>query len=138
MKNITIAGRITKDAEQRTTTGGDKVTAFSVAVDDRSGKEKGTIFFDCNLWGARGDSLAQYLTKGSSVTVCGDLSKREHEGKSYLTVRVDNVTLQGAPKAAGGGGGEGFSGPAGKADARASFDLDDDLPFIRPAFSHEC
>jgi len=135
MKNITIAGRITKDAEQRTTTGGDKVTAFSVAVDDRSGKEKGTIFFDCNLWGARGDSLAQYLTKGSSVTVCGDLSKREHEGKIYLTVRVDNVTLQGAPKAAGGGGDRGeYSNKPSLRD----FALDDDVPFIRPAFSHEC
>jgi single-strand DNA-binding protein len=135
MKNITVAGRITKDAEQRTTTGGDKVTAFSVAVDDRSGKEKGTIFFDCNLWGARGDSLAQYLTKGSSVTVCGDLSKREHEGKSYLTVRVDNLTLQGAPKAAGGGGDRGeYSSKPSLRD----FDFDDSAPFIRQAFSYEC
>ncbi len=135
MKNITIAGRITKDAEQRTTTGGDKVTAFSVAVDDRSGREKGTIFFDCNLWGARGDSLAQYLTKGSSVTVCGDLSKREHEGKSYLTVRVDSLTLQGAPKAAGGGGDRGeYSSKPSLRD----FDFDDSVPFIRPAFSYEC
>jgi single-strand DNA-binding protein len=72
------------------------------------------------------------------VTVCGDLSKREHEGKSYLTVRVDNLTLQSAFRAAGGGGGEGFSGPAGKVDSRASYNLDDDVPFIRPAFSYEC
>lgn len=126
MKNITIAGRITKDAEQRTTTGGDKVTAFSVAVDDRSGKEKGTIFFDCNLWGARGDGLAQYLTKGSSVTVTGDLTRREYDGKTYLGVRVDNLTLQGGKSEAKG---ESFSGPAGKPDTREQYDLDDSIPF---------
>lgn len=99
MKSITIAGRLTKDATTREA-GSDKVTGFSVAVDDRSGKEKGTIFFDCSMWGKRGETLAQYLTKGSSVTVSGDLGTREYEGKTYLTVRVNDVTLQGG-KASG-------------------------------------
>lgn len=101
MKNITIAGRLTKDAELRQA-GSDSVLGFSVAVDDRQGKEKSTIFFECNLWGKRGESLQQYLTKGSSVTVSGDLSKREHDGKTYLGVRVDQVTLQGGGKASEG------------------------------------
>ena len=126
MKNITIAGRLTKDAEQRTTPGGDKVTGFAVSVDDRSAKDASTIFFECNLWGARGDKLAQYLTKGSSVTVTGDLTRREYDGKTYLGVRVDNLTLQGGKSEAKG---EGFSGPAGKPDAREQYDLDDSIPF---------
>jgi len=104
MKNITIAGRLTRDAETRDA-GSDRVTSFSVAVDDRQGKEKSTIFFDASLWGKRGESLAQYLTKGSSVTVTGDLSKREHDGKTYLTIRVNDVTLQGGKPSE-----EGFSG----------------------------
>lgn len=95
MKNITIAGRITRDAVTRTTQQGDKVTGFSVAVDDGFGQNKRTLFFDCSLWGKRGDSLAQYLVKGASVTVAGDLSTREHEGKTYLTLRASEVTLQG-------------------------------------------
>lgn len=94
MKNITLAGRLTKDAETRDA-GGDRVTGLSVAVDDRSGREKTTLFFDCSLWGKRGESLSQYLTKGSSVTVSGDLGTREHNGKTYLTCRVNDVTLQG-------------------------------------------
>lgn len=139
MKNITIAGRLTKDAEQRTTPGGDKVTGFTVAVDDRSAKDASTIFFECNLWGARGDKLAQYLTKGSSVTVTGDLTRREYDGKTYLGVRVDNLTLQGGKsEAKGGGGGEGFSGPAGKPDSREQYDLSDDIPFARKAYDYEC
>ena len=94
MKSITIAGRLTKDATTREA-GSDKVTGFSVAVDDRSGGEKKALFFDCSLWGKRGESLAQYLTKGSSVTVSGDFGTREYEGKTYFTLRVNDVTLQG-------------------------------------------
>lgn len=100
MKNITIAGRLTRDAVTREA-GSDKVTGFAVAVDDRSSKDKATLFFDCSLWGKRGESLAQYLTKGSSVTVSGDFGTREYEGKTYFTVRVNDVTLQGG-KAEGG------------------------------------
>jgi single-strand DNA-binding protein len=95
VKSITIAGNIGKDAETRTTQGGDTVTSFNVAVEDRSGKEKVTLWFSCSMWGKRGTSLAPYLTKGSKVAVSGDLSTREHEGKTYLQVRVDQVSLMG-------------------------------------------
>lgn len=95
MKNITIAGRLTKDAEFRRTQGGDPVLGFSVAVDDGYGQNKSTLFFDCSLWGKRGESLLPHLKKGGSVTVSGDFSRREHDGKTYLTVRANDITLQG-------------------------------------------
>ena len=95
MKAITIAGKIGKDAEVRSTQGGDKVTGWTVAVEDRTGKDKSTIWFDCTLWGKRGESLAQYLTKGSKVCVSGELSTREHNGKTYLTIRAEQVSLMG-------------------------------------------
>lgn len=126
MKTITIAGRLTRDAETRDA-GSDRVTSFSVAVDDRAGREKSTQFFDASMWGKRGEAVAQYLTKGSSVTVSGDLGTREHNGKTYLTVRVNDVTLQGGrPQAASN---EGFSGPAGKTYPAQTYDLSDDIPF---------
>lgn len=129
MKNVTIAGNIGKDAETRTTQGGDQVTGWSVAVEERNGQDKRTIWFDCSLWGKRGQALAQYLTKGSRVAVTGDLSTREHNGKTYLTVRASEVTLM--------GGGEkrdhvamppGYEGTApAEADRRRA--LDDEIPF---------
>lgn len=151
MKNITIAGRLTRDAELRTMNSGDQVANFAVAVDDRQGKEKGTLFFDCSLFGRRGESLSQYLTKGSSVTVSGDLSIREHNGKTYLTVRVADVTLQGGKPqseegfsgrrdeavARGGGGGDHQEQGRGGTRAKDSYDLSDDIPFIRKAMSGE-
>ena len=95
MKTICIAGNIGKDAVTRSIGSGDKVTGWSVAVEERNGQEKRTIWFDCALWGKRGESLAPYLTKGGKVSVSGELSTREHEGKTYLTVRADQVTLLG-------------------------------------------
>lgn len=129
MKLITIAGNIGKSAEIRKTQGGDSVAGFSVAVSDR---DKNTTWFDCSLWGKRADALSQYLTKGSRVTVCGDLSTREYEGKTYLQVRVSDVTLQGGGQSGGnsqqgysdqsgyGAGGSGNSGGGG---------IDDEIPF---------
>lgn len=126
MKNITVAGGITRDAVTRTTQQGDKVTGFSVAVSEGFGDSKRTLYFDCSLWGARGEKLAGYLTKGSRVAVSGDLSTRENDGKTYLTVRASEVTLM---------GGNNRDEPSSKAQAadRAQRpvrdDLNDEVPF---------
>lgn len=95
MKNIVIAGNIGKDAETRTTQGGDKFTVWTVAVEERNGQEKRSLWFDCTLWGKRGESLAGYIKKGGKISVAGSLSTREYEGKTYLTIKADEVTLLG-------------------------------------------
>ena len=117
MKTITIAGNLGRDAELKTLNSGDKVLSWSVAVEDRGGQEKRTLWFDCSLWGKRGDALAQYLTKGTKVAVSGELSTREHDGKTYLGVRANEVTLMGA-KAEG-----------GAPRQAGGFDTDDEIPF---------
>lgn len=131
MKNITIAGNIGKDAVTRHTQGGDAVTSWTVAVEERQGQEKSAIWFDCSMWGKRGETLAQYLTKGSKVTLAGDLGKREHEGKTYLTIRVDQLTLMGGkPQGDEGSGYGGRSDPARQAPAAQGSAMDDEIPFI--------
>ena len=126
MKCITIAGRVGKDAVTRTTQGGDSVTGFPVAVDDGWGDKKRTIWFDVSVWGKRGSAIAGMLVKGKQLTVSGDLSTREHEGKTYLTIRAHDVTLQ--------GGGErqdtSYSQPASGQAAGGYGGLDDDLDSI--------
>jgi single-strand DNA-binding protein len=98
MKNITIAGGLTKDAELRSTQNGDKVAGFSVAVSEGFGDSKRTLYFDCSIWGKRAETLAPMLTKGGKVCVTGDLSTREYNGKTSLTVRVAEVTLLSAKR----------------------------------------
>lgn len=126
MKNITIAGRIGKAAEVRQTQNGDAVAGFSVAVDEGFGDKKRTLWFDVSLWGKRGQSLAQYLAKGTSVTVTGDLSTREYEGKTYLTIRANDLTLQGGKQSSDSGQQSDGYGSGG----RPSDDLGDEIPFI--------
>jgi len=127
MKAIVIAGRLGKDSELRRTQKGDAVLGFSVAVDDGYGDSKRTLWFECSLFGKRGQSLEGALTKGKQVTVSGDFSTREYEGKTFMTVNVNDVTLQG-------GGNErqqqtaksSYDEPDNRSTAEA---LDDDLPF---------
>jgi single-strand DNA-binding protein len=134
MKTITIAGNIGRDAETRSTPGGDKVTGFTVAVDDGFGERKRTLWFDCAIWGNRGEKLATYLTKGSKVAVSGDFSTHEKDGKTYLKVKVSEVTLQGGGERRDdqrdSGGDYNSTGARGGAPAGADRDqLDDEIPF---------
>lgn len=130
MKAIVIAGRLTKDAQLRTTQNGDKIASFSVAVDDGYGQNKGTLFFDCSLWGKRGDNLSPLLTKGKPVTVSGDLGIREYEGKTYLTILVNDLDLQGGKPQDSGGSSGGYDQPRNGAPAGGGrSDFDEDLPF---------
>lgn len=92
MKNITIAGNLTKNAEIRHTDKND-ATSFSVAVNHGYGDKKTTMYFDCTMWGTRGTKVAPYLAEGSKVCVTGDLTTREHNGKTYLGVTVSELTI---------------------------------------------
>ena len=101
MNSITIAGGLGRDAELKYLNNGDPICNFSVA--DSQGRDKGTIWWNCTLFGKRGEALAQYLTKGQSVTVVGSITEREWTDKSdtkrkSMDVRVSEISLQGGRK----------------------------------------
>lgn len=101
MNSITVAGQLGKDAEQRYLPNGDAVASFSVA--DSQGKERPTIWWNCQLFGKRAESLTQYLTKGQAVTVTGNVSQRTYTDKNgqeriTMDVRVNDVALQGGKR----------------------------------------
>lgn len=125
MKCIMIAGRLGSAAVLRSTQSGDRVLGFSVAVDDGWGENKRTLWFDCSVWGKRAESLDKLgLGKGTAVAVSGDLSTREHEGRTYLTIRAADVTLMGG----GQDRGERRDEPA-RQSAGHGAEMDDDIPF---------
>jgi len=98
MNSITITGHLGNDCESRAMPDGTPVVSFSVA--DSLGRDKPTIWWTCSLIGKRAQALAQYLTKGQSVTVIGTVTEREwvdkDGGKRKSTdVRVSDVALQG-------------------------------------------
>ena len=96
---LTAAGRLTKDAVLRYTTSGTAIAGFTVATDVGFGDKKHAVFIGCSLFGKRAEALAEYLLKGSSVTVSGnaDLRLWESNGKhgAEITLNVQEVALQG-------------------------------------------
>jgi single-strand DNA-binding protein len=137
MNNFNAIGRVGKDAVTRFTQGGEPVTGWSLAVDSGYGDKKQTLWLDCSLWGKRGEKVAEYIKKGSQLGVSGELGQREHDGKTYLTLRVGEVTLIGGRQESQGGGSGGSRGgaPQRERPARATDTPDDafpegDIPFV--------
>ena len=100
MNVLTIAGNLGKDAELKYLQSGESVLTFSVA--DSEGRDKGTIWWNCSLWGKRAESLDPFLKKGSQVTVVGRVSERSYTDKNgqerkVMDVRVNDIALQGKP-----------------------------------------
>jgi len=95
MNVLTVTGNLGKDAEVRTA-GTGTVCGFPVAMTAGYGDKKQTVWLDCSVWGKQAEgALPGYLKKGQQVAVSGELSTREHEGKTYLQLRCNTVDLIG-------------------------------------------
>ena len=95
MNNFNFTGNLGKDCQIRDA-GQTKVCNFGVAVKSGYGDRAQTLWIDCALFGKRAEGgLAQYLVKGQTVAVSGEIGTREHNGKTYITCNVNDVTLVG-------------------------------------------
>jgi single-strand DNA-binding protein len=91
-------GRLTRDAEVKTTPTGKAVTQFTVASNPSWNKEDPALFMDCQLWGDRGPKLSMYLKKGCKVGFHGTLKQESWIGtdgqkKSRFKLDVADVSL---------------------------------------------
>lgn len=100
MITVIVAGRLGKDSELRQA-GSSQVLSFSVAGDTGFGDRKQSHWFECSLWGNQGVALQQYLKKGQQVSIVGEFSEREYNGKQYKELRVNQIELQGGGQSQG-------------------------------------
>jgi len=92
MISVTAIGNLGRDGELKSA-GNTEVVNFSIAC---RGREKdSTTWVDCALFGKRAVAVAPYLKKGGRVGVMGTLSTREHNGKTYLKIDVQELELLG-------------------------------------------
>ena len=101
-----IIGRLTRDAEVRTTSQEKQVVNFSVAINDGYRNKKGerieqTTYFDCSYWIST--NVAKILTKGTLVELKGRVSARawttnNGELKASLNFHVSNIKSHGGGK----------------------------------------
>jgi len=128
INQVMIIGRLTRDAEIRSTNGGKEIASFSVAVNRsvKRGDQWSTevSFFDVQKWSPGG--VAPYLSKGQQVGISGELrqDRWEHEGKNYSKVLIhcNSLQLLSSPK--------GSSKQKSEPDQGSwEDDFEDDIPF---------
>lgn len=103
MNNVSLIGRLTKDADVRSFgKGKDAVNMCRFTLAVRDGKDKDgnerTQFISCAAWGAVVEIIEKYTGKGDMLAVDGKLVNNNYEKEDgqmvYQTeVRVNNIYL---------------------------------------------
>lgn len=97
MNKCIIIGRMTKDAEIYTTSGGIRLTRFSIAVTrdyaDSNG-DKQTDFFNCTAWRGLAEAIVKYVRKGDRIAIVGELQNRSYEDKAGVKRTVTEILVQ--------------------------------------------
>lgn len=103
INTVVIAGHTAKDPEIKVTPSGTAVLSFSLAVNDAKKNAQGeweeiANFFDCALFGGRAERIAQYITKGSKLTVNGKLHQdrwqaQDGTNRSRVSIIVQDIEL---------------------------------------------
>lgn len=83
---VILMGNLTRDPETRTTTTGQSVTSFTIAVNrtwrNQNGEPQESVsYIDCVAWGKPGEIIAQYVSRGRALLVSGRLEQRSWEDK---------------------------------------------------------
>ena len=150
INRVIISGNLTRDPELRSTASGMPVLGFGVAVNDRrnnqqtGGGEGNPNIIDCPLGGTRPQSLSQYLSKGTKVSIEGKLRwsqwERDGQKRSKIEVIVDELEFMSSRNSgaqqSGGYDAPAYSAPAPAYNAPAapvidasSSVYDEDIPF---------
>lgn len=105
------------------------VFQFSFALNSGYGDKQITTWLNCSVFGKRGQTLSEMLTKGDKVGITGELINRKYKDKSgaekfSLDCRVNDVTLLGSKNKA-----EGGTDKKTTAAVNSIEEMEDDIPF---------
>jgi single-strand DNA-binding protein len=113
---VILMGNLTRDPELRYTPKGTAIARIGVAVNrvwttETGEKKEEVTFVDCDAYGKTGETIGQYLKKGSPILIEGRLRLHAWEDKNtkqkQSKLRVDVETFK-------------FVGPANRGDAGES------------------
>ena len=94
INRVVLVGRITKDPELRTSTSGNSVCSFTVAVDDKLKAQDGsrtTSFISCVCFGQIADTTSKFTRKGSLVGVEGTIRQRRYQKQDGSNASVFEI-----------------------------------------------
>lgn len=89
-----LTGRLTKDAELRSTQSGLSVATFTLAVNRQYSKAKGDAdFINCVIWRKAAENFCNFTCKGSLVGIDGRIQTRSYENKSGQKVYATEIVV---------------------------------------------
>lgn len=105
MNKVVMVGRLAQDPKLFSTTNGNSVCSFSIAVDRRRKAEGQPTadFFNVTAWGKTGEIIHQYLNKGRQIAIEGRLENRSYTDKqgnkrTATDIILDNFDFVGGGK----------------------------------------
>ncbi len=132
---VILMGNLTRDIEMRTTSSGQSVASFSLAVsrswrNQQGEQQEQTSFINCVAWGKAGEIIAQYVKKGDALLVSGRLDQRSYEDKDgnkrqAVEVNVEDFNFVGGSRDGGSGASVPRQSAPAKSDDVAPEDIDD-------------
>lgn len=84
MNSVILIGRLTAAPELKTTTNGNPVTSFKIAVDRKySGADgkKITDFINCVAWRNAAEFISKFFRKGDPIAIIGEIQPRKYKDK---------------------------------------------------------
>ena len=141
MNVVCLSGYLAADPKVHVFDNGDKVATLRLAVNNAKREPDGSyvddaLFLDVQVSGARVDSVAEYLFKGSFVLIDGSLgaprSWQGDDGQTRFTMVIKRANVTFGPRTDGGGEGQKHqrreAAPAAARFSAGDFD-DSDIPF---------
>lgn len=97
INRVVLVGRLTRDPELRTTSSGNSVATFTVAVErpykNAQGK-RSADFVNCVIWRKAAENLCKFTSKGSLVGIDGRIQTRSYDNKNGQRVFVTEVLVE--------------------------------------------
>ena len=97
INRVVLVGRLTRDPELRTTSSGNSVTTFTVAVErpykNAQGK-RNADFVNCVIWRKAAENLCNFTNKGALIGIDGRIQTRSYDNKNGQKVFVTEVLAE--------------------------------------------
>ncbi len=97
LNNVSLVGRLTKDAELRYTPSNVAVATFTLAVNRTFKNENGdreADFINCVMWRQQAENLANWAKKGALIGVAGRIQTRSYDNQQGQRVYVTEVVAE--------------------------------------------
>jgi single-strand DNA-binding protein len=120
---ITAAGYLVSDPETREVSS-KKVCKMRLCISNNRAKEGEKLFIDAEMWGRQAEIAEEYLKKGRSIIVNGELRRNswEKEGKKYTKDFISAQSFQFINTG-------NSDGEENKVKEKVSSSVDEDIPF---------